>query len=424
MNVYRYLHKIQIVYFLFFVVVISHVTISCKSKQESFENKTINVIFKDSESFIFSNFFEQIEFIPLETNEYNLFRKITDVNIVDDKLFVFSEAPDNMVNIFDSGGNHLETISNTGRGPGELNYATSFSVDSSIMILDRSNRKILKFGFDGKFTSEIYLNNLFFTRFATINNNNIVLFDYKPLKLEKGNSNLPKSKLTFWNYNDDKIKQIAYAPDLNSGKDIPIILKNFFSISNNDLYYWDVFNDTINKVDLKSYQTIAFQILNFGESKIPKHIFDNNFNTKINPKNLKQIVSKGYASLFDYFYCKNGTQLFVINRHNKMYIGILKDNENNLLTFNKISLDNLHESLDIKINFQNIYITHYDDQSAFYFGWEAMDFMKTFQKLKSQITPTEWKLMLDSNHSLMKALEKAKIDDNPILMKARIIQTK
>lgn len=405
---------------LFFGLVLICIHISCSPDKNKIDDiKVIKITFDDNNSLKFREYFSQVEIIPLETTPANLFSKITDIRVEKENIFVFSSAPDNMISIYSAFGDYLNSIRNVGRGPGEIIYATSFDVDTCIVILDRGNRKILNFSFDGKFISEINLRNLYFSKFSILkNSNNIALFDEIP---SMQNDKSLRAKLTFWNYsNNMNIKQIAYAPDLNPGKEFHILLKNSFSTYKNSLFYWDVFNDTINRIDLSTYKKNAFQVLNFGVSKIPSSKLKEASNSKIQPNELLKILKEGYAFLYEYFYCQNDLQFFMIRKNWKDYTGFKKANECQMATFLKIHFDNLHKDLEVNITPEAIYPIYYDKQSFIYFSWGATDFINTFRNLKNKITSSEWNSLLDSNASLKHAMKVVKSDDNSIILKIKL----
>lgn len=395
---------------------------SCNSNSKRIsQDKIINVMFDDINSLKFSEYFSELEFIPLETNINNLFKKISEIRIKGERIFVFSEAPDNMISIYDLCGNSICAIRNIGKGPGEINYATSFELDTTILILDRGNRKILKYNLDGRFLSEIDLNGMYFSKFSVLQNSIFVLYDEMPYELQKNKHNIliPQSKLTFWKLTENqKLKQIASAPNLNSNKKIHMLLKNYFSIYERNLIYWDVFNDKMNVVDLNSFNYTISQKVNFGKFKMTETAFNNYFEEELQPFELLKIIRKGYAFIYDYYFFQNKSQFFMIRKNFIDYTGILKENEFQLKTYLKLNFDNIHNNLNVNIAPKALYPIYYDKERAFYFSWEVSDFMKTFNELKSQFTAKEWKSFLVSNPSLKNCIEKTGSNDNPLIIKA------
>ena len=403
-----------------FIAVCTLFLFSCSLKKTETQSK-ITVVFDDSNSLKFSDYFGQPEFLPLETTDSNLFREISDLRIKDDKLYVFSENPDNMVSIYDLTGKYLNRIYSVGRGPGEVNFSTSFDVDTCISILDRGNRKMVNYNFSGKYISEVSFNGIYFCSFSFLNDGLMVFHDYHSPEKKDGD-NSPKTKLTFWKYDQNKkMKLIHNAKDLNADKYIRMTLNHFYTINKNKLYYWDPFNDSILGIDLKTFDNTLEYVLDFGKYRTPDEILENDFKKETTVKRFIKIIKDGYASLFDYYNCGTGQQIFVLCRYSKFSIGIMKDNETELKCFPYICLDNIHPKLKADMSFGNfVLVNHDNNQSLAYFEWKALDFIKTFEALKDQLNATEWESLLNANPQLKNVLAKVKPGDNPIIMKAKL----
>lgn len=395
---------------------------SCSfNKQEMPSDKKIKVVFDDTNLLNFSDYFYPPEFIPLETNDSNLFREISDLKVRNDILYVFSENPDNMVSIYKSTGKYLNRVYSIGRGPGEVNFSTSFDVDTCISILDRGNLKMVNYSLSGKFISEASFNGSYFYSFSFLNDSLTVFHDLHSPENKNGD-NAPKTKLTFWKYDQNrKMKLVHNAKDLNAGKYIRMTLKNFYTINKNKLNYWDSFNDTILGIDLKTFDNEVQYVLDFGKYRIPDEVSENEFKMEAPAKRFLKVIKKGYASLFDYYNCGAGQQIFIIYRYSKFSIGIMKDKETELKCFPRICLDKIHPKLEANMSSGNFELVHYDNnQSLIYFEWKAFDFIKTFESLKTQLNMTQWESLLNSNPLLKNVLAKVKPGDNPIIMKAKL----
>lgn len=406
---------------LFFVINVLFLCSCSLNKQEMPSGKKIKVVFDDTNLLNFSDYFYPPEFIPLETTDSNLFRKISDLKVRNEKLCVFSENPDNMVSMYDSTGKYLNRIHSIGRGPGEVNFSTSFDVDTCISILDRGNLKMVNYSLSGKYTSEIKFNGIFFYSFSFLSDGLMVFHDFHSPEYKNGD-NVPKTKLTFWKYDQNKkMKLVHNAKDLNTGKYIRMTLKNFYTINKNKLYYWDTFNDSILGIDLKTFDNELQYVLDFGEYRIPDDVSENEFKKETPNNRFMKVIKKGYASLFDYYNCGAGQQIFIIYRYSKFSIGIMNDKEAELKCFPLICLDNIHPKLKANMSSGNFELVHLDNnQSLIYFEWKALDFIKTFESLKTQLNAMEWESLLNLNPLLKNVIAKIKPGDNPIIMKAKL----
>jgi hypothetical protein len=406
---------------LFFAIIVLFLFSCSLNKHEMPSGKKIKVVFYEANSLNFSDHFYPPEFIPLETTDSNLFRNISDLRVKNGKLCVFSKTPDNMVSIYDTTGKYLNHIYSIGRGPGEVDFSTSFDVDTCISLLDRGNLKIVNYSFSGKYISEFRFDGIMFNSFSFLNDGLMVFHDFHS-PANKSGVNLPKTKLSFWKSDQNKkLKLIHNAKDLNEGKYIRMILKNFYAINKNKLYYWDSFNDSILGIDLKTFNNELQYVLDFGKYRIPDDVSENEFKENTSANRFKKVIQKGYASLFDYYNSGAGLQIFTICRYANVSIGIIEDKETELKCFPQICLDNIQSKLNVDMSSGNFTLVHLDtDHSLIYFEWKVLDFIRTFERLKNLLHASEWESLLNSNPVLKNILAKVKPDDNPIILKAKL----
>lgn len=381
-----------------------------------------HVDMNDESSLRFSDYFQQLRFIPLESNEQSYFKNLSDLRFTGNKFYVFSAAPDNMVGIYDNAGKHLHSLRNSGRGPGEINYATSFDVnviDTCIWILDRGNMKIVKYNSTGRYLSELSTAGQYYNSLSCFDDSILILHDFTtPQMLKRWNvKSIPKAKLSIWDIKNHKLEQLAYAKDINAAKEIPVLLQKYFFKKDNDIFYWDVYNDSLMAFNTAKYNSRLHKKFNFGDYTIPNHLFSLN---PLSAGELKKVVRRGYASLFNYFNCNDGYEVYIFSRFSKLgySICIEKEQTEKIIAYSNIMLDNIHPSLKTNLDHFKLFLIHYDSHSSVYFSWGASDFVKTFQTLKMKLSLEEWNAILDKNISLKYAIENVTSDDNPIIMSA------
>lgn len=383
------------------------------------EDNKLTVAFDDNEYLKFSDYFENPEFILLETRENNLFREITEIQIKDSIFYIFSCAPDNMVSFYKHNGEFINNIHRVGRGPGEINYANSFDLnDNFITVLDRGNKKLVSYDLEGNYINETKLDD-FYTKFSYINDRRIILFEYNPYNDGKIYPESVKSKISIYKYDENlNLKKIKFVKGVNEGKRIQRILTSYYFI-NKDLYYWDVYNDSIMSLNLDNFESEVVHQLDFGQFTMPPKLVDS-FKKVMPYKKFKKIIKEGYASIDNYIYCNSGLQLFSISRFSNYSIGIIKKNEEILRCYSKLQMNNLNKDLSIDLSKRKFSFIHVDNKNNVYFEWKTSDFIKTFKDLKLKISPQEWKLLLNSNKSLMKLIESVSNYDNPIILKVQL----
>ena len=282
---------------------------------------------------------------------------------------------------------------------------------------------MVNYSFSGKYLSESRFNGIMFNSFSFLNDGLMVFHDFN-WAADKNGDNGPKTKLSFWKYDQNKkMKLVHNANDLNAGKYLRVILNNFYTINENKLYYWDSFNDSILGIDLKTFYNELQYVLDFGKYRIPDDVMENDLNKKTPDERFIKTIKKGYASLFDYYNCSTGQQIFTIGRFTNLSIGIIKVKEVELKCFPQICLDYIHSTLKVDLSHRNFVLVQLDNkQSLIYFEWKTFDFIRTFESLKSQLKANQWESLLNSNPSLKDVITKVKPGDNPIIMKAKLKQ--
>ncbi|WP_187117294.1 6-bladed beta-propeller [Parabacteroides bouchesdurhonensis] len=106
-----------------------------------------------------SQFAEDIEFIPLETNSNCLLDDyIRDIVITKDDILVFDYT---MCYRFDKNGKFINSIGTRGQGPGEYVKARSMTVDTVnqwVYFSDNSTSRLVKYDYKGKYLSDFNVN--------------------------------------------------------------------------------------------------------------------------------------------------------------------------------------------------------------------------------------------------------------------------
>ncbi|HTO16051.1 MAG TPA: 6-bladed beta-propeller [Edaphocola sp.] len=152
---------------VFYCVLISWLSYSCGPKIESFDAPMINIdLNKKTNIPLFQKFQNSIESIILETNKDCLVASV-DQFCKDDSILFILDRKQNKIFLFSTSGKFLTQINKQGRGPGEYVKATTFGVNKQkdiIYLYDISQRKLLKFNYNGGFLEEHY-NNDYVTSF-------------------------------------------------------------------------------------------------------------------------------------------------------------------------------------------------------------------------------------------------------------------
>lgn len=110
-----------------------------------------------------SDFFSEIEYIPLETNDEVLLSRISKLYAYNDTLYVLDKLGCNALFLFDKkDGSYLGRIGSVGQGPGEYSKVGDFTIDienRKLFLLDLDRQQILEFELgSGSFIRSIDLN--------------------------------------------------------------------------------------------------------------------------------------------------------------------------------------------------------------------------------------------------------------------------
>lgn len=102
-------------------------------------------------------FFQTIDYIPLETNVNSLISEINRIVIADDRFFIL-DSKEQAVQIFSIEGQHLARFENIGRGPMEYLSIMDITVDDDtkrvVLLSDRPANKLIHYDYDGNYIDE------------------------------------------------------------------------------------------------------------------------------------------------------------------------------------------------------------------------------------------------------------------------------
>ena len=119
----------------------------------------------------YSDFFSEVEFVPLETTKNSMIGEIFTVRMYADTLFVFDQNIAKTLFLFTRDGKFIRKIGNLGKGPGEYIYPTDFNVNlknRTVSFLARNSNKIIFHNFEGEHIKDIKLQDDFICEFTTV----------------------------------------------------------------------------------------------------------------------------------------------------------------------------------------------------------------------------------------------------------------
>jgi hypothetical protein len=138
----------------------------------------IRVHEKSNKTVLYSDVFESVDFIKLETNPQCLISGISSIKFDDDKIFIFDKRQ-NKVLVFNIDGSFANKVGQLGKGPGEMIGPTDFTLDrekNRIEILDPPTTKTLIYDYDGNYLETI--KSVYISVFEKLGNDKYLGYSY------------------------------------------------------------------------------------------------------------------------------------------------------------------------------------------------------------------------------------------------------
>lgn len=117
---------------------------------------------------LYSDIFESIKFIPLETGEECLVGRIADIKCHDNKFFIRDYDDSKAILEFDEKGMFITKIGGIGNGPGEYAAVGDMAIDpwqNQIIISNPARKSLQYYDFEGKYIRDVKVD-LYFRSFA------------------------------------------------------------------------------------------------------------------------------------------------------------------------------------------------------------------------------------------------------------------
>ena len=138
-------------YVLIILLIASGISCSENNTVYSHDSQMVKIGFEDVLSINDANLIDSIQIIDLECNI--VIGGINRVIQFDKYIYIMDSQKTQTVLIFDNSGKFINSISDIGNGPNEYAQLTDILInplDSSLNLISRMDRKILKYGLDGR----------------------------------------------------------------------------------------------------------------------------------------------------------------------------------------------------------------------------------------------------------------------------------
>lgn len=377
----------------FYTLVILFIATACNSSDNDVKQEFVTVSVSIEENSInLSELFESIEPILLETNDSSLIGEYPELSFTDNLIFI---KTDNKIKIFDFEGRFLKSIDKKGNGSGEYMGISDFYINEQskrIEVLDKRQKKILNYNYDGDFLDDLSLN---YWGGKIIRDSQNRLYVYSGY--ERDEDNIYK-----FNVIDNDVRHSFNEIDKKKSEYLHIMNPIYFHKNYEDeILFFEPFNDTIYTLEKQSIEpkyVISYNGRNVPESFYANNEFPNVFEffqeyNKHDYVNSTYNVIESDNNLF--FTCRKGSDKYLVLHDKK---------SNSAHSYNRVVDDLFSDGLELP--FQNDDFMFFAEKNTILF------FLQPYWLIehKDKIVSNDLKRM-------MKDLNE---EDNPILMVGRL----
>lgn len=391
-------------FYLFFFLA-NFVLFSCKFEaRQDYPVQSITINPADSESTLFSEMFESVNYIPLNGDLLGEIQKIVFKN---DHIYVASNLPGCITTYSLEGKQHFQ-FCNEGQAPGQYRAIRDFDINvpkNRIEILDRNNFMLLYYDLQGNFLGGVR-HFLFANAFQRLdderigiysgneitqfNDTKLIVYNEKTQKVEKGFISIPR----------DMEQRYANFFDQN----------NFLTYQDSLLFFYS-FNDTIYNFT-KDNLTPRMHI-SFGGNSVPKDFLERGYqNVQVF---MEQVRKTDYAFKIAGYQETESFITFIFEHAGRFKLAYYNKKNGK----QKIA-HNLQDDLLIKgLNLDNLrangpYTT--TGKGEVVFVVEAPVLKEAVLKYKNSMSTEEWEKLISSNEKLRNINIYLSESDNPVLL--------
>jgi hypothetical protein len=283
----------------------------------------------------YSDIFDDIQFVKLETRDDNLIGRIDKIIATDDKFIILDMAIAKRVFVFDRTGKFLNAVGSSGGGPEEYDTPDDIAYDEyndELLVWCHNKTAIMKFKPDGTFVKNInidyrgasiqvagkdsfliYLNN-YIQKDGKINDYNILIID--------GNG---KTRSRLFPYNRNLI---AMSPPA----------KNSFCTFQKELLFSPHYSNIIFKIDPDSAIIRNKYCFDFGEHNIPPSLFEHT----VTPKEFEKAVRGNGSYAFNISFIETASHTVNLFVYKRKIFTCIHSKESGITKFSAVFLNDVN----------------------------------------------------------------------------------
>lgn len=280
----------------------------------------------NSEILDLSNIADNIEFIPLETNDSTILDNIT--RIINESGYLYVSDKHSLYK-FNSDGKLCGKISKEGVGPKEYIQISDFQVakDTTIWILSRNNKCVYNYGWNGELKCKIELN-FWASKICLVDDKTMLMY----IGNEKDNDNSHQLKL--FNLEDRSVIANYLPIDDKKSNYMHIKSNNCFYRDKDSVYFFKVFCDTVYSIAEKVF--VPSYYFNLAEKNIPDSFFDDNYKNVMDF--FKHLSRNSYAYGINFFLKSVNNSIMSYYYGGECYLSVISNIDNSSTIINQISV--------------------------------------------------------------------------------------
>lgn len=315
-------------YLFLFYLIISISIIGCKNNPTDniANNAGKSILFEEcnlKKSWNFSEVFDSVLMIPLETNDQVLIREITKIQAIGDRFYILDKSIQTIFT-FDKQGYFLWKINAIGRGPQEYNRAIDFDINPEnlhLYLYANYPQKLMEYDSTGNFITEKRIG---------INGNSIAVQDGYLSIYSANISNIiddkqTNSQLIIQNMATDSLTEYLPSPFKDNGHSCLVYqYGEAFQHTKDELLFWTSFHPHIYSIT-KNQVKVKYTI-DFGKHSLPSGLLLKDLDNLKYAYGLNSFWENDKYCFFQCYMNQNSYRFLLNKSNNKLDYGNWKDN--------------------------------------------------------------------------------------------------
>ena len=283
----------------------------------------------------YSDIYNSIQFVKLETINDNLIGRIDKIIATDDKFVILDLAIAKKIFVFDRYGKFLNTISKNGEGPEEYDTPNDITYDKyndELLVLCHNKKKIMKFKMDGTFVKNIKIEWWVASIYVAGKNTYLVYLNNYTQKDGKIND----YNLLIINDNGEVISKLL--PYNKDGIALSPPCGKIFSTFQNELLFTPYYNNKSFIIDLDSVKLRNKYYFDFGKRNIPQSLFSHT----ITPKEFNNKVHKESDYAFNIIFAETSSHISTQFIYKRKIYTCIHSKESCITKFSSVFLNDIN----------------------------------------------------------------------------------